>query len=235
MALTPEYTEPAAVESTSPRPPSLPVRVIQVFVSPALLFDRLRDRPLWFTTLLLGGIMVVVGVIAVPVDVWAEFFRAQMLEAGQPVPQGLEAGGSVLRIFGALGGVIFWFVWTFLVAGIATVIFAFVLGDDVRYRQVLSATSHALLIVAVGGLLILPLRIVQRDPQLVLSVGAFLPFLDGYPAAFLGSLDLFALWGFAVLGLAIHRFDPKRSAGVAITVLLGIFMGLMSVLAIFQA
>ena len=233
MALTPEYTEPARVEA-SPGPPSLPVRVVQVFSSPSRLFDRLRDRPVWFTTLLFGGLLVVVSVMALPADVWAEFFRAQMLEAGQPVPEGLEAGGKWFRIFGSIGGVLFWFVWAFLVSGIATVIFAFVLGDDVRYRQVLSATSHSLLIVALGGVVILPLRIAQRDPQLVLSVGTFLPFLDGYPAALLGSLDLFALWAFAVLGLAITRFDRKRSVGVAVTVLFAVFVGLMAVMALFQ-
>lgn len=235
MALTPEFTEPTSAPSTSSGPPSLPVRVAQVFFSPTQLFDRLRDRPLWFMTLMLGGILVVVSVVALPADVWAEFFRAQMLEAGQPVPEGLEAGGNLFRIFGAIGGVLFWFVWAFLVSGIATAIFAFVLGDDVRFRQVLSATSHSLLIVAIGGVLILPLRMAQRDPQLVLSVGTFLPFLEGYPAALLGSLDLFALWAFAVLGVAISRFDPKRSVGVAVTVLFGVFIGLMAVVAIFQA
>jgi hypothetical protein len=235
MALTPEYTEPPATESAVAGPPSLPARVVQVFVSPAQLFDRLAERPLWLMTLFLGGLMVVAGIVAVPADVWAEFFRAQMLEAGQPVPEGIEAGGNLFRIFGAIGGVIFWFVWAFAVAGIATVIFAFLLGDDVRFKQVLSATSHSLLIVAIGGLLILPLRIAQRDPQLVLSVGTFFPFLEGYPAAFLGSLDLFALWAFAVLGLAVSRFDSNRSPGVAITVLLGVFIALMSVLSIFQA
>lgn len=215
-------------------PASLPVRVAQVFVSPTRLFDSLRERPLWLMPLLLGGLMVVASVLAIPTDVWADFFRAQMLEAGQPVPEGLEAGGNLFRIFGAIGGLVFWFVWAFLVSGVVTLAFAFVLGDDVRYGQVLSATSHSLLIVAAGGLLVLPLRIIRRDPQLVLSVGTFVPFFDGYPAAFLQSLDLFALWAFAVLGLAMTRFDQRRSIGVAMTLILGVFVVLMALLAIFQ-
>ncbi len=226
--------EADASDGTSTRPAPLPVRFAQVFISPIRLFDGLGERPVWGAALVLGGVLVVAGIFAIPTDVWNEFVRAQLLETGQPIPEGVQLGGRLFRWFGVVGGVVFWFIWAFLLSGVVTFAFAFVLGDEVHYRQVLSAAAHCLLIPALGGLLVLPLRVMQRDPQLVLSVGTFLPFLEGYPAALLQSLDLFSLWAFGLLGVAVTRFDRRRSPAVAVTIVVGVFVGLMAVTAAFQ-
>lgn len=215
--------------------PSLPVRVGQVFFAPGALFDRLKDRPAWFGALALGAVLAVVAVVAIPPEIWSEMVRAQLLESGQPVPEQLTIQGNLFRIGGAVATGIVWFVMAFVSAGIATFVFAFVLGDEVSYRQVLSGLSHAFLVTAVGGLLVLPLRIARRDPQLTLSVGTFLPGVDGYVGALLGGLDLFSLWAYALAGIAISRFDRRRSAGAATTVFLAFFLGLVALFAIFQA
>ncbi len=215
--------------------PALPMRWVQVFVAPSALFDRLKERPAWFWAAVLGGVMVLIGVFAIPTEIWEEFFRAQLLATGQEVPPELSGSGTVMRIFGAIGGTVFWFVWVFGISAVVAGIFAFVLGDEVGYRLVLAGASHALLIAATGSLLTLPLKIAQRDPQLTLSVGTFIPIEDGYLAAFLGSLDLFSIWAFVVLGIAMSRFDRRRSVGSAVAILMVLFVGLMSVLSIFQA
>jgi hypothetical protein len=46
-------------------------------------------------------------------------------------------------------------------------------GDRGRYVQYLAVVSHVLIIGAVGGLLLVPLRLFQQDPSLSLSPGAF--------------------------------------------------------------
>lgn len=215
--------------------PSLPVRLVQVFVSPGALFDRLKERPVWFGALLTGAVLVAVGVLGIPAEVWGEFMRAQLLESGQPVPEELGAGGGFIRIFGVVGGVVGWFVWAFLLAGIATVVFAFLLGDDMGYRQLLSGVAHALLITAVGGVVTLPLKIAAADPQLTLNVGTLLPFADGWLGAWLRTMDLFALWSSVVLGIAVSRFDRRRSAGVAVSILVALSLAIGAVFAVFAA
>lgn len=215
--------------------PALPVRLVQVVVSPAQLFDRLRDRPLWFWALLLGAVLTAVSVVAVPADIWSEMTRAQLLEAGQEIPPGMENAGNVFRIGGAIAAPVFWFVTAFLFCGILTGIFAFVLGDDVGYRQMLAAWGHAMWIPALGSLLVVPLRIARRDPQVLLSVGTFVPGLEGWLGAFLGGLDLFSLWAYFLVGLAVSRFDPRRSAGVASAISVGLLVAVVAVIAIFQA
>ncbi|MBT8335574.1 MAG: YIP1 family protein [Gemmatimonadetes bacterium] len=219
----------------APSLPSLPVRVGQLVFSPTRLFDALRERPVWFWTLALGAILVVSGVLAIPTEVWGEMMRAQLLEAGQPVPEGIENQGGLFRVGGAIAAGVFWFVVAFVSAGLITGIFAFLLGDEVGYRQVLSVVSHTSLIGALGSLIVLPLRILQRDPQLTLSVGTFLPGLDGYAGAFFRGLDLFGIWSYLLLALALTRLDPRRGFGVAAAVLMTMFVGVVAVFAIFQA
>jgi hypothetical protein len=214
---------------------ALPMRVVQLVFSPGRLFDALRERPVWFWTLALGSVLVVSGVLAIPTEIWGEMVRTQLLESGQPVPEGIESQGGLFRIGGAIAAGLFWFVVAFISAGVVTVIFGFVLGDEVRYRQVLSAVSHTALVAALGSLLVLPLRIAQRDPQLTLSLGTFLPGLEGYAGALLRGLDLFGIWSYLLLALAITRFDRRRGFGVAAGVLLTMFVGLIAVFAIFQA
>lgn len=226
--------DPPASEEVGP-PPPLPLRIAQVVVAPSGLFDRLKDHPVWFTAMFVGAVLTAIGVAAIPADVWSEMVRAQLLEAGRPIPEGMESAGDVYRIGGAVAGPIFWFVAAFIFAGVLTGIFAFVLGDRVSYRQMLSAYGHAMLIPAFGSLLVLPLRLAQRDPQLLLSLGTFAPGLEGWFGAFLNGLDLFSLWGYALVGLAVSRFDPRRSPAVACSITVGLLLAFVGVVAIFQA
>lgn len=213
--------------------PPFPTRLGQLFVAPSRLFDALRERPAWLVALLVGAVAVAVGVFLIPGDIWTEMARAQLVEAGQEVPAGMENLGSLYRVGGAAGGAIFWVLSALAVAGVLTVIFAFLLGDRVTYRQLLASYAHASLVAAFGTLLVAPLRIAQRDPQLTLSLGTFAPGVEGFAGAFLGGLDLFSLWCYFLVGLAITRLDPRRSLGAAVGITVGIAVAVIAVVAFF--
>jgi hypothetical protein len=203
--------------------PSFFNRVLQVFVSPGELFCGLREKPVWGLALTLGGVLVGTSLALIPADLWVEFAREQMLEQGREAPASFGGTASVMRISSILGGLAGWFVWAFVLAGFMTLVLAFLLGDEGRYRQYLSVVSHALLISALGALLTVPLKIAQADPSLTLSLGTFTPFLpEGYLLRFLRMLDLFALWGYGVMALGASKIDPRRSAGSAAAVLYGL-------------
>lgn len=200
--------------------PSLPGRLLRTFVAPGELFEKLRERPLWAGALVLGAVLVGLSVILVPVEVWQEMVREQIREQGQEMPPGFEGGGTLFRISSVVGGVAFWFIWAFLLAGLVTLFFSFLLGDEGGYKQYLAVVSHALLISAVGAVLVVPLKIAQGDPSLSLSLGTFAFFLEeGYPLRVLKNLDLFGLWGYGVMAVGVGKLDPDRSAGVAAAVL----------------
>jgi hypothetical protein len=206
------------VEERAHSPPSsLPKRVMQVFFAPGDLFEGLREKPVWFGVLVLGGVLAVVSILLIPPDLWLAAAREQFIQQGREVPPGLAPAGGLLRITALVGGGIAWFVWAFILAGVVTVVFSFVLGDEGRYAQYLSVVSHGLLIGAVGALLTVPLKIVQQDPSLTLNVGTFAVFLErGYAFRVLKLLDLFGLWGYGVMAVGVTKVDPRRGLSSAL-------------------
>jgi hypothetical protein len=214
-------------------PPALPVRVLQVFYAPGQLFERLRLRPLWGAALLLGAVFVAASVILIPTDVWEEMFRQQMLRSGRQMPEGFNLG--VLKWFGLVGGVLFWFVLTLFLAGVSALIFHLMLGDEGRFVQYLSVVAHALLIPAIGGLLLVPLKIAQRDPQMTLNLSLFIPMdSDAYPLRVLRGLDLFQIWSCLVMAVGIAKIDVRRSWGSAAVFLLVVALVMAMLFAAFN-
>jgi hypothetical protein len=207
----------AAEAIDPPRRSSLPLRIVEVFFAPGRLFESLRENPAWFGVLLVGGALTVVSMLLIPQELWVSAAREQLIRQGQEVPPSLAAGAGIMRMAALVGGTLFWFVWAFLLAGIVTLVFALVLGDRGRYVQYLSVVSHALVIGAVGGLLLVPLRVFQQDPSLNLSLGTFALFLqDGYAFRVLKLLDLFGLWGYGVMAVGVTKMDPQRGLGSAL-------------------
>ncbi|HEX9886941.1 MAG TPA: Yip1 family protein [Longimicrobiales bacterium] len=225
----------ASLPESGPPPalPPLPLRFVQVFVSPGVLFEKLKENPRWFGALALGTVLAIAAMAAIPADVWTEWFRLRMMESGQEMPEGMDFGG-VQRVFAMVAGVLGYLLFSVILAGILTVIFGFVLGDEGRYKQYLAIVTHGGLIGTLGGVLVTPLRIIQRDPQATLNVGLFAPFLeDGYLLNLLTMLDFFTLWGTVVMALGVASLDKKRTWGSATAVLLVFTVGLMAIFAIF--
>lgn len=213
--------------------PSFPKRVLEVFVSPVRLMEALAARPVWAAALLAGAALVVLQVWLIPGEIWEASFRRIMMEQGQN-PQDAGTGAQVMRISGMVFGAVAWALFAFILTGVITVLFAFVLGDEGRYVQYLSSLAHAWLIPAVVGLALVPLRIAQEDPQLTLSLGTFFFFLpEGYLLSVLSFLDLSQLWALLVVAQGAHAIDPRRSFASAAVVLLLLNLALAMLLAPF--
>lgn len=201
-------------------------RVLMVFTAPGSLGDDLRDRPDWFLAALVGMLMVVAATALIPPDVWEETMRAQLMSQGAPVPAGgPPISGEALRILGAAGAAIAWIVMLLIFASVMTFFFAFILGDELRFKQMLSAAAFSYVIAGFGSLVVTPLRLAQGDPQLTLSPGTFVEnALDpGFLLYFLKGLDFFALWAFVAFAVMVSRIEPRRGFGSAFAVV-GIFV-----------
>jgi len=223
------------VEDSTPASfPSLPKRLFQVFVSPGELFSALRERPVWFGALAVGGLLAVLSVFLIPADLWVEMSRNQLIEQGREIPAGFEASGPIIRIFSIVGGGVGYFIMAFVLAGVVTLVFSFLLGDEGRYAQYLAVVAHASAISALGALLLVPLKLSQGDPTVTLNLSSFAFFLEeGYPFRVLKMLDLFGLWAFAVMAVGVTKVNPRRSFGSALGVFMALAVGFALIFGIF--
>jgi hypothetical protein len=235
---TPEDTGSTPVETgTEPpqqplEPSPFPKRIVEVFFSPGRLVEALARHPLWAAALALGAVIAIVQVLVIPAHVWDAMIREQMMARGQDA-SAFPGSTSLVRIFALVGGTFVYFVMALLTAGIVTVVFAFVLGDEGRFKQYFAILTHALLIPAIVGLALVPLKIAQSDLRLTLNVGTFLFFLpEGYLLKWATMMDLSMLWAWLVVAQGARAVDPKRSFGSAAGVTIGIFVVISALLAL---
>jgi hypothetical protein len=203
---------------SAPPIPSLPARLLKVFVSPGELFTELRENPAWFGILAVGAVLAALSMFLIPADLWTQMTREQSAQAGsQPMPEWVL---GLIRFVGPLFAAFGHFVSAFIMAGVLWLFFGFFFGDEGKYKQYLSVVGHALVITAVGGLLLTPLRIMQENIEATLNLGTFFFFMeDGYPLRVLQMLELFGLWGLVVMAIGVSKVNPKRSLGSALTFL----------------
>lgn len=233
-----EYSTTTHTGDTASEPgpmlPSLPTRLVWAFVSPGRLMERLAEKPLWGAALLTSAFVVALSVALIPIDIFMETQRQAMIDAGRD--PGAMGDGAVqfMRVFIPASTVLSTIIFSFIFAGLYTVVFAFVLGDEGSYKQYLAALSHAWFIAAFIGLLLTPLKIMNGDAQLTLNLGLFMPFLpDGYIQNVFRLLDIAQIWSTLVLAQGAHAIDPRRSFGSAAAILLTITVLFIAVLARF--
>ena len=224
----------AATTEQEVAPPGLLTRYFRVFYSPDLLFQGLRSQPAWGGAILLGACLVAAGTLLLPPELTLATLREQLLEQGQPVPAAFANQAGWFRYVGGAAALVFWGILMSIFAGLVMVFFAFLLGHEGTYKQYLSVVVHAQLIAATANLVLLPLRIITEDAQLVLSLGSFAVFLDdGYLLSFLSFLDLFGLWAWVLVGLGAARIARKESWWFGTLAVLMIPVTMASVIAIF--
>jgi len=232
----PETTSETDIpEGSASSLPGLPARLIAVFFSPGKLMDELVVDPRWIGALLVGAVVVGLSVALIPVDVFMEMNRQAALERGREFPEMTDRALRMMRLVIPLGSVVSTLVFTAIFTGVYTVIFAFVLGDEGRFRQYLAVVSHAYFIPLLFGLLVTPLRISTGDPQFTLNLASFFVFLpDGYVLNVLRVFDLTQIWSTLVIAQGVHAIDRRRSFSSAATILLMLFSGMALIIARFM-
>lgn len=206
--------------------PALPARLAAVFFSPGRLMRQLTGTPAWLGALFVSAAVVGLSMLLIPAELFIEAQREAALERGVELPEMTDRATLAMRIVIPATTVVATLAMSFFFAGLYTVIFAFVLGDEGRYVQYLAAVTHAWFIAALFGLLVTPLRISTGDPQLTLNLGSFFFFLpDGYFLNVLRVLDLTQIWSTLVIAQGAHAIDRRRSFGSAAAILLVILVG----------
>lgn len=210
--------------ATTPTP--LPRRVLDTFVAPRRLFEQFRVHTPWLGALAVTTLVAILATTAIPDAVFVDQTRNATNRLGKPVtvtsdPATIARWGRIMAAFSAamlqpmlaLG-----------VAGLLALVFGTLLRGQARFTQYLAIASHALLVPALGALLLLPLRF--GKPELEPSLALFAPFLSADSLLFrlLANFNLFSLWMLLLLALGVSIVNRGVTWGRAATVLLGIYL-----------
>jgi hypothetical protein len=150
--------------------PSLPARLFQVVVSPGKLTEQLARDPRWALALLLSVGLGALAVSLIPIDLMIEAQRQAALERGVEFPAMSGRALTAMRVGIPVATLVTTPIFAVLIAGFYAVAFAFILGDEGRFKQYLAVVAHAWFIPFLFSLLITPLRISTGDPQLTLNL-----------------------------------------------------------------
>lgn len=211
--------------------PGLPARLVAVFVSPGRLMEQLAEEPRWLGALVVSALLIGLSVTLIPAEVFLEVQRQAALERGVEFPAMGDNAIQFMRVVIPVTTVLSSVIFSFVFAGLYTVIFAFVLGDEGHFRQYLAAVAHAWFIASLFSLLLTPLRISTGDPQFTLNLASFLFFMpDGYFLNVFRVLDLSQIWSTLVIAQGAHAIDKRRTFGSAATILLMILVAVALVL-----
>ena len=220
--------ESAGLEEPPPRPPFFR-RLWMVLVQPEELFGALAANPAWFPMAAFTAVVVGIAMGLTPAEVFYETAAARVPpeQVGdmQAVPTFWYKAPAVVLGAGVM------LIAPVIMSLVTCVIFVFIRGDRATFRQHLAVMSHAGVISAFGALLMTPMRIRAMSVEEALTLGDFVPFLDGFLFNVLNGMDLFALWGSVVAGLGLSLLDPRRRWGPTAAVL----VALVVVLAVIRA
>lgn len=227
----PPEQEPAGEAPAENRLSPIYMRFVEVFFYPGKLAASLAANPVWVGALILGIVLMLAQTLAIPMDVWDQMMREAVLQRGGQVPASM--GGSLFRISALIGGTVGYVIITLLFSGLVTLLFAFILGDEGRFKQYLSLVAHSWLIPLTVGLLLLPLKILQSNPQLTLNMGTFLFFLPkGYFLKLATAMDLSQAWAWLVVAQGAHAINPRRSFKAAVIPVMILFLVMSAIFAI---
>lgn len=221
--------------------PLLPVRIAQVFLAPAKLFDALRDRPAWIGALL-GLLLVSIATqlltpVLVPEEVRRAMFEDQI---GRFIPAGtdpevleaqVDAAVSQGPVAGIVGVVIATPIFLSLIAGLLLIAFNVVMGGEARFGQLFSATAHGMYVYTAGQIVGFGLM-AAGSSVLILSPGLFLPEMAGFVGRFLNGINIFSVWTCGVLGVAVSRLYPGRSVAAGTMYLLALYLLVVAAVAV---
>lgn len=211
--------------------PGLPTRAMLVFAAPARLFDALREEPRWIGMMLVVVALSLLSALLIPEDVYVQAFldQAPAEAPAEAVRQQADLFYGLRYAFAALGPPLV----VLVIAGFLLFVFNVILGGEASFSPLFSATTHAFLIPALGGLLTVPVINATGDLNSALALHLLVPGLgEGFLLRFLQGLNVFGLWASAVLGIAVARLDPARELRGAAGTVLGFYVGLKAVFAL---
>lgn len=121
-------------------------------------------------------------------------------------------------ITSSISQVVFWLPTLAIVAGLLTGIFSTLMGGNATFRHVFAIVTHSSVVVALQQVFTMSLSYASGRTAGA-NLGVFLPMLEegGFPAVFLGAVDLFVLWWIVSLSIGLGVLYRRRTGGIALS------------------
>jgi hypothetical protein len=207
-------------------------RPLGALTAPTATFRSLRERPTWLVALVLLCLVAAVaqGLAFSKIDMVAAMEQQLADRAQDMSPQEIERAAGIQSKVAFGCGLVFAPVWYLLVALVFMVLLNLI-GGEVSYRGSLAVTVHALMPLAVAGVLTavviaardsISLEELQTGGLLASNLGVFAPQgTSSVLKALLSSLDVFSLWCVALLSVGYAEMaGVTRSKSAAVAVVL---------------
>jgi hypothetical protein len=228
------------IASPAPGSPAAPDsaarRLVGAFVSPVRTFTAIARRPTWVLPVAIAAALALpLSELILSRTDWRAVTAERIARSGRTVTEAqLDAWVEQMRRLSWLFDIFAVALPAFLAAAVAGVLWAAcqAFGWEVRFRQSLGVTAHALLPGTLGSVALLGVlwNRATIDPQ---SVGDALPtnlgllvsaHSDRLVHGLLASIDLFSFWTMALLVLGLSA--AARTSRVRMAVLVGSLWGL---------
>ncbi len=184
-------------------------RIINVFIAPSATFKAVKVKPAWLIPAIIYAVLAV-GMThlikPVVMDVQKEKTVEALMERGMAEDQAEEIAeknlgfGKILMYPMALIGS---FVAFFVLAGVWLFVSNIVLGGQAKYSQLLGVVVYKSFIDLLGGFIKVPVILSKESIDVHFSLAMFLQSSEGFIYKFLSKIEVFNIWGIAVLCIGI--------------------------------
>ena len=209
--------------------------LVRVLFSPTAVFERLRERPVWFVpAIVLGILATVLGYLFIPFRLAS--MSGQMAKAAAQNPNASAQIESFTRV-AVFASPIFVLIFLVIVAGVLWLLVTLLASGEARFKTLLSVATYTALpgiLLQVATLLVLKMKGVESvttplDLQPPLGLNLLAPNATGFLAGVLAGINPFTVWGMVLtaIGVQVTQRTSKGSAyAVAIvTMLLAALIG----------
>jgi hypothetical protein len=236
-------TTPAAPAAPAAPDPGLFARFIGVITSPKATFQAVVAHPKPIGILFL--VAVVMSVFTAGIQ-YTEVGRQSSLDmqVGAMERFGLTVTDEMYarmeeQVRNPLSGVwtvvsqfIFLPIMALFFAALFWAVFNAMMGGSARFKQVLAVVTHAMVIMALGVALTVPVQLLQGQMTMTgpFNLGVLVPMMDenSFISRFLSWISLFTLWQIFVTAVGLGVLYRRRTTPIAIT-LTGIYVGLIAI------
>jgi hypothetical protein len=207
--------------------------LFRVLFSPGEVFERVRERPVWFVpAIALGIVVTTLNYLILPFRMAA--MAPQLAQAAASSPGAAARIESFQRIF-VFASPIFVVIFLLIVAGVLWLLVTLLAGGDAKYRTLLSVATYTALpsiLLQVAGLAVLKMKGVEAvtsplDLQPPLGLNLLAPDVGGFLSGALAAINPFSIWGTILTAIGI-QVTQKTSKGSAYTVaIIGLLLAVL--------
>ncbi|MFF2446121.1 Yip1 family protein [Neobacillus sp. NPDC058068] len=191
-------------------------KLLGMFTSPGLQFERIKQNPKIWVSLIIISIIYAVGMTLMALSMDAETLGGSGLPEEQE-----EIFLVVTKVIFAITG-IFAPIITIVISSAIHLIIAKIANSAVSFKQLFSMNTYITIIAAVGLIINMSVRfVIGGDPQI--NITSLAGLLNQDKVSVLSFIEVFGIWGVILTALGLHK-TAQFSKGLAWTIAIAFFL-----------